>query len=105
MACQEDFHAICIKQLKGYLLREANKALAGGENPAGPHTLIQTTNPLPRPHSSWPNPNWNAPSPKPKLMRPSEQYAAGMTQMKWMQAVALAVLAGWLFHSVGLPLI
>lgn len=37
---QEDFHTLCIAQLKNYLLREANKALAGGENPSESQLLI-----------------------------------------------------------------
>ena len=37
---QEDFRSLCISQLKSYLLREANKALAGGENPTESQLLI-----------------------------------------------------------------
>jgi len=49
VARQEDFRAICIMQLKGFLFREANKALAGGENPSGPLTLTQTRHLFPGP--------------------------------------------------------
>ena len=37
---EDDFKAMCVHELKSYLLRESNKALAGGENPSDSMLLI-----------------------------------------------------------------
>ena len=36
----DDFHVMCLSQLKAYLIRESNKALAGGDNPYDSMILI-----------------------------------------------------------------